>query len=85
MLDLVTHLWQITTMELTSNATLTILVVGLGWLLIRFYQTRRTRNDSEGRRLPPGPPRLPVVGNLLDIPKVRPWEVYREMSKKYGT
>ena len=72
-------------MELTSNIALTIFVLGLSWLLIQFYQRRRTRNSSQGRRLPPGPPRLPVIGNLLDIPKVRPWEMYLEKSKKYGT
>ncbi|KAI0031951.1 cytochrome P450 [Vararia minispora EC-137] len=34
--------------------------------------------------LPPGPRRLPIIGNLLDIPKVYPWIKYSEWAKKYG-
>ncbi|RDX53515.1 cytochrome P450 [Lentinus brumalis] len=26
-----------------------------------------------------------MIGNLLSIPTVRPWEAYRELSKKYGS
>ena len=33
---------------------------------------------------PPGPPRLPIIGNLLDVPKDAPWSAYADMSKKYG-
>lgn len=35
--------------------------------------------------LPPGPKRLPVLGNLLQLPQVRPWEEYQKMSQTYGT
>jgi hypothetical protein len=35
--------------------------------------------------LPPGPKGLPLIGNLLDIPKDKPWETYNEWSKQYGT
>ncbi|TFK80093.1 cytochrome P450 [Polyporus arcularius HHB13444] len=34
--------------------------------------------------LPPGPPGLPVVGNLFAIPKTTPWVGYRDMCNKYG-
>ncbi|KAH9970769.1 cytochrome P450 [Russula compacta] len=45
---------------------------------IRDYQRRR--------RLPypPGPQPLPVVGNLLHIPKQYSWHAYTEFSKRYG-
>ncbi|GBE88750.1 Multifunctional cytochrome P450 monooxygenase af510 [Sparassis crispa] len=35
--------------------------------------------------LPPGPPGLPVIGNVLDIPADRPtWLTFADWAKKYG-
>ncbi|RDX45817.1 cytochrome P450 [Lentinus brumalis] len=42
------------------------------------------RARSRGRSLPPGPQRLPVVGNLFNMPKVHPWLAYRDLCSKYG-
>jgi hypothetical protein len=36
-------------------------------------------------RLPPGPTKWPIIGNLLNIPKDYAWEVYAAWSKKYGS
>ena len=36
-------------------------------------------------RLPPGPTKWPIIGNLLIIPKDYAWEVYASWSKKYGS
>jgi hypothetical protein len=33
---------------------------------------------------PPGPRPLPIIGNLLDIPKDSSWLAYTHFSKKYG-
>lgn len=49
------------------------------FLAIRDYRIRR------GLRYPPGPRPLPIIGNLLDIPKEFSWLAYIEHSKKYGT
>ena len=35
-------------------------------------------------RMPPGPLPLPIFGNIFDLPRIKPWEVYRELSVKYG-
>lgn len=35
-------------------------------------------------RLPPGPPRLPLVGNLLQMPSTDPWETYLAWKDVYG-
>jgi hypothetical protein len=33
---------------------------------------------------PPGPRGLPLVGNIQDIPLVKPWLTFAEWGKKYG-
>ncbi|KAJ8468878.1 hypothetical protein ONZ51_g9347 [Trametes cubensis] len=42
------------------------------------------RARARGRPLPPGPPRLPIIGNMLVMPKWKPWLGFRELSDKYG-
>jgi hypothetical protein len=46
---------------------------------IRDYQRRR------GLPYPPGPRPLPLIGNLLDIPKEFSWLAYTQLSKEHGT
>ncbi|KIW96532.1 uncharacterized protein Z519_03601 [Cladophialophora bantiana CBS 173.52] len=36
------------------------------------------------RNLPPGPPRLPIIGNLHQAPPLDPWRVYQGWTKQYG-
>jgi hypothetical protein len=33
---------------------------------------------------PPGPPGWPLIGNVLDMPHIRPWLIFTEWGKKYG-
>nr|QQO98481.1 FrzL [Cladobotryum sp.] len=44
-----------------------------------YYRRKRQRLP-----LPPGPPQLPLVGNLYQIPEMNPWRTYREWHQKYG-
>lgn len=41
---------------------------------------------APGRKsnLPPGPKRLPVIGNVHQMPQEAPWLVFSEWSKTYG-
>jgi hypothetical protein len=63
------------------TSVLDILVLGISvatFIFIRDYQRRR------GLPYPPGPRPLPLIGNLLDIPKLFSWLAYTQLSKKYG-
>ena len=50
----------------------------VAFFVIRDYQRRR------GLPYPPGPRPLPLIGNLLDIPKEFSWLSYSQLSKKHG-
>ena len=50
------------------------------YVFVAFRDHRRRR----GLPYPPGPPSLPIIGNILDVPKEAPWAAYANMSKKYG-
>ncbi|XP_030005879.1 cytochrome P450 2K1-like [Sphaeramia orbicularis] len=41
--------------------------------------------SQQGRTEPPGPRRLPLIGNLLQLDLKRPYETLCELSKEYGS
>ena len=43
------------------------------------------RKRCLGRSLPPGPAKLPLLGNMFNVPMSKPWAAYRDMGLKYGT
>ena len=57
------------------------LLVLLGTVLKSFRTRRRNPN---GLPLPPGPKGWPIVGNLFDMPRDKPWVVYHEWFQVYG-
>ena len=48
------------------------------FLAFRDYQRRR------GLPYPPGPRPLPLIGNILDIPREFSWLKYIQLAKKHG-
>ncbi|KAI0033051.1 cytochrome P450 [Vararia minispora EC-137] len=52
---------------------------------LAFWLSSSLKKRRNGHPLPPGPRRLPVIGNLLDIPREKGHIVYRDWGLKYGS
>ncbi|KAF9260636.1 cytochrome P450 [Marasmius fiardii PR-910] len=46
--------------------------------LFLYYTVKRSQ-----RRLPPGPPGYPIIGNLFDVGDLQEWLTYRKISEDY--
>ncbi|KAF2634232.1 cytochrome P450 [Massarina eburnea CBS 473.64] len=59
-------------------ATIIFVLAALAWLLLLLPVGRRAKN------LPPGPPTLPIIGNLHQIPKTGAHYKFTEWARTYG-
>ena len=57
--------------------TMTAFIVTI--LLVYWMNGRR-----QGRKLPPGPKKYPLIGNLLSMPSTLEWETFADWGQKYG-
>lgn len=51
----------------------------LAIVLVAGLLTRRKRLP-----LPPGPPGLPILGNIYDVPKTHEWLAYQQWARDFG-
>ena len=59
-----------------------LLASGTSFALMFYFFFKRRRDES--LPLPPGPKKLPVIGNLLDMPKGFAWITYHKWCKGFG-
>ncbi|KAL0071024.1 hypothetical protein AAF712_001582 [Marasmius tenuissimus] len=45
---------------------------------------KRARHNMNGLPMPPGPKPLPIVGNILDIPREKESEAYFKLAQEFG-
>ena len=53
-------------------------------LLLAFAAQKQWKSKSKSHPLPPGPPRLPIIGNAHLVPKKEPWITFSAWGKDYG-
>ncbi|KAG1756031.1 cytochrome P450 [Suillus lakei] len=66
---------------------LTLTDVTWGYLCLAgvgVYLAKQVFTKKNPAPYPPGPPGLPFVGNVLDIPQIKPWLTFTQWGKKYG-
>ena len=57
----------------------TVILAILASLALYIFSQKRKRS-----KLPPGPPRLPLIGNLHQAPSERAWTTYEKWVEQYG-
>ena len=53
--------------------------------IVALLTVKRLLNARRRLPLPPGPPGLPIVGNVFDIPEEDFWWKYKEWGDQYGS
>jgi hypothetical protein len=68
-----THTWL-------STAAFAAFVV----MFVGYYEYRKRALDVNSCPFPPGPPALPIIGNILSVKPQGGWHSLTEYSKTYG-
>ncbi|KAJ3526568.1 hypothetical protein NMY22_g10111 [Coprinellus aureogranulatus] len=72
------------TLRMTTEYWTLCAAVAVGLVLVTRNVASERRRNPRRLPLPPGPRGLPIIGNVMDIPKEHPWIGYNELCKKYG-
>ncbi len=70
-------------LNIMSLSVWDFLAVIIALVIVRWLHVQRTRAKASNLPHPPGPPGLPLIGNLRDIPPNPAWLTYRQCSRAY--
>lgn len=79
-----TYAFRTSTPEAAMSPVTSLLAAGAVGLAILYLVSRRSPSSSSSLPLPPGPPALPILGNVHQAPKSHAWLQFTEWGKQYG-
>lgn len=65
-----------------SPVMLTLDFLAVAYFLVTLFLYLKRRRER--LPLPPSPKKIPLVGNLFDMPQKLQWEIYHQWSKDLG-
>ena len=68
----------------SPQMTLTQLAFVLSTLTTGIFVMYWMNGQLQGRNLPPGPRKYPLIGNLLSMPSTLEWETFAKWGKEYS-
>ena len=69
--------------SLIFASQMTLLAFILGTLIV--FVVYRIYGQRQGRHLPPGPRKLPFIGNLLSMPRRLEWETFAKWGQEHSS
>ncbi|KVH89317.1 costunolide synthase-like [Cynara cardunculus var. scolymus] len=74
----------LSSLSVTMAIDFTFLFIVFSLILSFFFILNKKTNGSNTPNLPPGPPKLPIIGNIHQITGALPHHSFRHLAKKYG-
>ena len=71
-------------MDLSGRISPIVLLPLILSCILYLHWVLKWRARSRGRPFPPGPPRLPIIGNMFNIPGDRAWRDFQGLTAQYG-
>jgi hypothetical protein len=62
-----------------------VTLLDIALLVLGLVLLKKALSRPSAAPLPPGPRRLPLLGNLLDMPTSQEWLTFANWGKKWGT
>ncbi|PIL22661.1 cytochrome P450 [Ganoderma sinense ZZ0214-1] len=69
---------------LSTHTLASVSIPGACFIIFLFFLYLKIAAMRPRSPLPPGPPSMPIIGNLLDMPRRSAWLTYKELSRRYG-